>query len=456
MSEGIVCPQERIARDPQLLRRKIDAVNMLGVVGERRNIGIVLIIIDSRMILGTDQPETLAGINIGHAGAGKSSSMKRPLRLYPEDQIIILTSATANSLYNHGGNLSHHVLILEEACEFKLNGGVVKVFRVLFSEGSASHSRTIRIGANFCTETVTVEGPIAFLSTTNTPTLEAQLADRLVKISPDTSEAQTRLIMQVKALEAAGVQPCLTEQDIKLWQDVHRSLMPCQVVVQYAPKIYDHLSQGRYALSARRAFPRFLSAIKAITILYQHQRQRDAAGRLIAEMADYAMAYQLFSSTFFQDTDPGICEITEQRLEKVRAAGTIAIPDLAERESVSRQAIHDWAKRLLESGNLLWCDSDGNSFDTPAALKKAKSRGEALLRCVTPSALPSPYDLTGDPAWREGGDLFELYDLDLEGVKASSSYQQSDTSVGCKDIPAIPEDPYTTPENALMLYRPAV
>jgi hypothetical protein len=81
----------------------------------------------------------------------------------------------------------------------------------------------------------------------------------------------------------------------------------------------------QFALSARRAFPRFLSAIKAITILYQYQRNKDEHGRLIADIADYAMAYQLFSSTFLQDTDPGICELTEQRLETIRSAGKITM-----------------------------------------------------------------------------------------------------------------------------------
>jgi hypothetical protein len=28
--------------------------------------------------------------------------------------------------------------------------------------------------------------------------------------------------------------------------------------------------------------------------------------------------------------------------------------------------------------------------------------------------LPTPFDLTGDPRWNEGGDLLKLYDLELE------------------------------------------
>jgi hypothetical protein len=424
---------------------------MLGVVGERENIGKTLIILDSRLILMTGQPESLAGINIGHAGTGKSSSMKKTLLLYPGDQIIILTSATAKNFFNRGSDLRHKVLILEEAYELKFDGEYAIVFRVLLSEGKASHCRTIRIGANFYSETVTVEGPVAFLSTTNTPKLEAQLADRLVKINPDTAEAQTRLIMQAQALKAAGVQPSLAEEEIKLWQDFHGSLIPCQVVVPDAPKIYEHLSRGRYALPARRAFPRFLSAIKAITILYQYQRKRDAARRLIADIADYAMAYQLFSSTFLQDTDPGICELTEQRLETIRSAGKITITELAEREGVSRQAISDWARGLLAAGKLFWCDAEGKPFRTRVLEKRAKNKGTAFLSCVAPAALPSPYDLTGDPAWLEGGALYELYDLDLEGVNAPVSYEQSGTSVAYEEIPVCTGIPHTTAQNALML-----
>jgi len=456
MTEGIFPHQERIARDPQLLRRKIDAVNMIGVVGERRNIGIVLSIIASRLILCEDEPEQLAGINVGHHGSGKSFVVDKSRALYPADQFFVLSNATAKSFYNLRLDLKNKVLVIDEAQALKREGELAMIIRLLISGGRASYQRTVRKAGETLYEKVEVEGPIAFLSTTNTPILEAQLGDRLIKIQPDTTAAQTKRIMQAKAARAKGEHHRHPEQVKKFWQDFNGSQQPCSVVIPYAPEIEVILSEGQFALSARRAFPRFLSVIKAITILYQYQRNKDEHGRLIADIADYAMAYQLFSSTFFEDTDPGICELTEQRLEKVRAADKITMTELAEREGVSRQAIHEWAKGLLESGKLLWCDSDGNSFGTPAALKKAKSRGEAFLRCVTPSALPSPYDLTKDPAWREGGDLFKLYDLDLEGVKASSSYQQSETSVGCKDIPAIPEAPYTTPENALMLYRPAV
>ena len=456
MTEGIFPHQERIARDPQLLRRKIDAVNMIGVVGERRNIGIVLSIIASRLILCEDEPEQLAGINVGHHGSGKSFVVDKSRALYPADQFFVLSNATAKSFYNLRLDLKNKVLVIDEAQALKREGELAMIIRLLISGGRASYQRTVRKAGETLYEKVEVEGPIAFLSTTNTPILEAQLGDRLIKIQPDTTAAQTKRIMQAKAARAKGEHHRRPEQVKKFWQDFNGSQQPCSVVIPYAPEIEVILSEGQFALSARRAFPRFLSVIKAITILYQYQRNKDEHGRLIADIADYAMAYQLFSSTFLQDTDPGICELTEQRLETIRSAGKITITELAKLADVSKQAISDWANGLLESGKLFWCDAEDNPFRTRVLEKRAKNKGTAFLRCVNPSALPSPYDLTGDPAWREGGALYELYDLDLEGVNAPVSYEQSGTGVGYEEIPVFTEIPHTTAQNALMLYRPAV
>jgi hypothetical protein len=53
-------------------------------------------------------------------------------------------------------------------------------------------------------------------------------------------------------------------------------------------------------------------------------------------------------------------------------------------------------------------------------LKKAKHSGRAYLKINDAfsaddvTGLPTPFELTGDPRWNEGGDLYRLYDLALE------------------------------------------
>ena len=55
-----------------------------------------------------------------------------------------------------------------------------------------------------------------------------------------------------------------------------------------------------------------------------------------------------------------------------------------------------------------------------AALKKAKHSGRAYLKINDSynvddvTGLPTPFELTGDPRWNEGGELYRQYDLALD------------------------------------------
>lgn len=69
---------------------------------------------------------------------------------------------------------------------------------------------------------------------------------------------------------------------------------------------------------------------------------------------------------------------------------------------------------MIDEGVLAWCDADGTTFDRIRDLEKAKHAGKAYLRIVNRIGLPSPFELTGDPQWAEGGSLFTLYDLHLD------------------------------------------
>ena len=64
---------EQIASDPLLFKNRIEMVNKLGVIGERRNIGTYMVVIDSSLLpMGTSGSEALAAKNSGPQGSGKS------------------------------------------------------------------------------------------------------------------------------------------------------------------------------------------------------------------------------------------------------------------------------------------------------------------------------------------------------------------------------------------------
>ncbi len=93
--KGITDPEiikaaDQIANDPMLFRKKIDIVNQLGVINERKNIGLYQLVIDSRLLpMGSAGSDALAMKNSGHYGASKSYPLVMSLKLYPDKQLQV-------------------------------------------------------------------------------------------------------------------------------------------------------------------------------------------------------------------------------------------------------------------------------------------------------------------------------------------------------------------------------
>jgi len=131
------------------------------------------------------------------------------------------------------------------------------------------------------------------------------------------------------------------------------------------------------------------------------------------------MAYQVVQEAF-QENMGGLDQKTKNYLEAIKEKERITPGNLAKIFRVSGAAISGWAWKSIQGGMIEWCDGDGYHFVDDKALKKAKHQGIAYLKATetyqneTVRGLPTPYDLTGDPRWNEGGDLFQLFDLELE------------------------------------------
>jgi hypothetical protein len=185
------------------------------------------------------------------------------------------------------------------------------------------------------------------------------------------------------------------------------------VVIPYAGDIASFVSQnGSLPISARRSFKRVLSAIKTMTLMHQKQRGRDEQGRFIADYIDYAIVYQLMEESFAENLGE-VKRYTDARIQLIEKAGMMTPRELAETTGVTTAAISQWSKPLIEKGVLTWCDETGAVFSDDLALEKAKRSGKAFLCVAGGKSLPSPFQLTGDPCWDMGGDLYAAYDLQL-------------------------------------------
>lgn len=423
---AILSLAETIAKDPALIRKRIDAVNQSGVVGERNVVAMNFAALDSRLLPeDTASPNALAIKNAGHHGSGKSFSLKKCLELYPKEAYLLITNGSAKSLYYLPHGLKHRALIVAEAFQFQANNAgdseLVYVARSLLSEGCVSYQVPQKDeNGNFVTVEKRLEGPTSFITTTIIDKLEAQLEDRLFTIHPDESMGQTRSIMNMTAKIKSGDFEGIDKADQEAWKLFHSMLKPVDVIIPYAGQIASHLQQGeKLPIATRRAFNRSMAIIQTVVCAYQFQRSKDDKGRLKAEMSDYWMALQIVREAF-KETLGHQSKEAALRIEFIRENGPVQYGTLASEWGVSKGALTSWVRGKLIDGILTWCDENGSEFPDEPALKKAKHSGKAFLKINDAfnaddiTGLPTPFELTGDPRWNEGGELYRLYDLALD------------------------------------------
>jgi hypothetical protein len=103
----------------------------------------------------------------------------------------------------------------------------------------------------------------------------------------------------------------------------YKPLETVSVVIPYAKDIAEFINRKEsLPISSRRAFKRVLATIKTIALIHQRQRRRDDMGNVIAEYADYALAYQLIGDAFKESLGDGQ-RYTDDRIRLIEKTGPI-------------------------------------------------------------------------------------------------------------------------------------
>lgn len=137
--------------------------------------------------------------------------------------------------------------------------------------------------------------------------------------------------------------------------------------------------------------------------------------RVIAEISDYAIAVQFIGESFTESIGNDK-RYTHDRIKIIDKHGMIAPKDLAKVTGVSVAAISQWMKPLVEKGILIWGEKSGDEFSDITSLEKAKRSGKALIKVAGFSCLPTPFEITGNPAWDIEGELYRQYDFGFEST----------------------------------------
>ncbi len=399
-----------LLRDPQLLGRIGADVAALGVVGEVDNALIAYLAATSRLL---DTP--LAVVVQSGSAAGKSTLTDAVLSLMPDEQRLAVSAMTGQSLFYLGETeLAHKILSVAEAEGAERAAYALKLLQ---SEGELSIASTGKdpMTGELVTKTYRVQGPVALFLTTTAPALDDELGNRCLVLGVEEDQAQTRAILaaQRQAQTVSGLLAKTEREQLRvLHANAQRLLEPIAVVNPLAPS----LSFGDGRTRARRDHAKFLTLIRAVTLLHQHQRPRKRLVRngievvyLEATAEDVAVAERLAPLLFGGLTVADLAPQTRRLLALLDTLVTTeASKDRCRREDIrfTRRAAREYTgwsdfalrrhlSRLVELefvavhrvGNaftheLLWCEpaDTASAPDEGASTSKYDGDVDALSR----------------------------------------------------------------------------
>jgi DNA primase len=266
LSEGERAAALALLQDRELIERIATDFKRCGIVGERTNALVSYLCGISRKL---ERP--LALLIQSTSAAGKSSLLDAVLRFVPEEDRVVYSAMTGQSLYYMGAmNLKHKLLaIAEEEGAHRASYAL----KLLQSEGELTIASTSKDPASgkLVTETYHVEGPVMIALTTTAAEIDEELLNRCLVLSVDEGREQTQAIhaAQRERRTLAGLKGrLLREQLMKLHQNMQRLIEPLAVVNPYAHRLTFLDDRTR----TRRDHEKYLTLIDAIALLHQHQR----------------------------------------------------------------------------------------------------------------------------------------------------------------------------------------
>lgn len=252
-----------LLRDPQLLNRIVEDFD---IVGERTNKLVGYLAAISRKL---DEP--LAVIVQSSTAAGKTSLMDAVLSFVPPEDLVKYSAMTGQSLFYMGAtNLQHKILAIveEEGAE-----RASYALKLLQSEGELTIASTGKdaTSGRLTTQEYHVEGPVMIFLTTTSVQVDEELLNRCLVLTVSEERDQTRAIHEAQRRRQT-LNGLLARQDREQKRTLHRNaqrlLRPLLVANPHAESLTFLDAKTR----TRRDHVKYLTLIRAVALLHQHQR----------------------------------------------------------------------------------------------------------------------------------------------------------------------------------------
>jgi len=373
MSEALVLAEQR-----DILALMRTEVRRAGFAGDTTIPEIVLLVGTSRLLA---NPVSI--VVRSPSSAGKSFSVEAGLKFLPESAFYELTSMSPLAIYYTQQSLEHRILFVSEAAGIG-SEEMAYALRSLLSSGHLR--REVTDFEHGTTRLLETDGPTGGIFTT-TRSVDRELDTRVLTFGVPDTEELTREVLGVLAADAAG--RLSNDADYEIFQllQIHLAELNLDVVVPFAPQLAELVIPQ--AVRMRRDFSSLLGLIKAHALLHQATRQRDAHGRVEAQIADYAAVHRLANASIAEGVESSVSSETRQTVQAVRSLleqGTrpVTIAQLANALERERSAVSRRVNRAIRDGYLI-------DATTRRGARKELTLGDPLPE--DRHALPTPNEL---------------------------------------------------------------
>ncbi|MBW1953650.1 MAG: hypothetical protein JRI66_11305 [Deltaproteobacteria bacterium] len=271
------------------------AIACQGYGGDVREAMITYLAATSRLLAMRRGAMPVHLLLVSQSSSGKSYLVGIVLELLPEESYHIIDAGSPRVLIYDDADLRHRVLVFGEADSLPAgeDNPAASAVRNLLQEHRLRYKVTIR---NLETGEHTVKevqkpGPTVMIST-STRRLGHQLDTRVfsLKVSDSPEKINAALLAQAE-LELHGA--AAPDEALIAFQAYLQALAPWQVVVPFIKELAVEIGRKATAPRIMRDFARLTSLIKSVAIIRHRHRQSDEMGRVVAQIEDYSMVYDL-------------------------------------------------------------------------------------------------------------------------------------------------------------------
>jgi hypothetical protein len=336
-----------LAEEPDILERFAAELARSGVAGETKIAKLLYLAVTSRLL---ERPVSVA--LKGPSSGGKSYLVERVLSFFPKSAYYALTAMSDRTLAYSEEPIKHRFLVLYEAAG--MNGDFqTYLMRSLLSEGKVRYETVEKTSEGMKPRLIEREGPTGLIVTTTAVRLHAENETRLLSLTVTDTQDQTKAVMAALAEEAGEA-----EANFEPWHALQIWLESAEhrVSIPYARKLAQLIPP--VAVRLRRDFGAVLNLIRAHALLHQASRERDAEGRIVATLSDYAAIRDLVADLVSEGIEATVPETVRQTVEAVRRlregsnGEPVTVTELTRELKLDRSAVSRRVRNAKDRGYL--------------------------------------------------------------------------------------------------------